>query len=236
MWLMVLENPCFLCQHPFLTLLPVFIFLQGTNTGVSFVPASHPAAGGSRGPALPGHILAVLLCSLAHLLKAQVSRQGHGEPSLASFLSLKIWGLKPSYPTTNSPLSGAPWNSTSWALEDTCLPSCQVWQPGLPSLESRAGYPPWGPHPSPTSFSSSCASRSSISAVARCTSSESAMVPSQPSSAGPGGFICQGPHPRPARRFCHELTGPILHLPPPPVTFTPGSLRAQGEGWDSCNP
>ena len=61
-WLMVLENPGFLCQHPFLTLLPVFILLQGPNTGVSFVPASHPAAGGSRGPALPGRILAVLLC------------------------------------------------------------------------------------------------------------------------------------------------------------------------------
>lgn len=46
---------------------------------------------------------------------------------------------------------------------------------------------------------------------------------------GHGGFIDQGTHPRPAGRLCHELTGPILHLPPPPVTSTQSSPREQGE-------
>lgn len=43
------------------------------------------------------------------------------------------------------------------------------------------------------------------------------------------GFIDQGTHPRPAGRLCHELTGSILHLPPPPVTFTLHSPREQEE-------
>lgn len=46
---------------------------------------------------------------------------------------------------------------------------------------------------------------------------------------GHGGFIDRGTHPRPAGCLCYELTDPILHLPPPPVTFTPSSPREQGE-------
>lgn len=88
--------------------------------------------------------------------------------------------------------------------------------------------------PAPTSFSSSCASRCSMSAVAFCTASEPSMVPSITASAGHRARGLYRPEhpPPPARRLHHELTGPILHLPPPPVTFTSGSPREQGEpGW-----
>lgn len=121
---------------------------SGTRHWSSFCPSLPPSSWGISGPrTLRPHPGCPVLCSLARLLKAQVSRQGLREPSLARHLSLKIWGLKPSFPTTNNPLSGAPWNSTNWAVFLPARYPSRV----LPSFDSRAGCPrnPLGPPPQP---------------------------------------------------------------------------------------
>lgn len=143
------------------------------------------------------------------------------------------------------PPPGTPWswNEAIGSLgTPVLLPTTDVAARLLPPLAVELDLLriPLGPHTrAHTSFSSSCASRSSISAVALCTASEPSMVPSIASLCRPqglGGFISQDTHPHPARRLCHELTGPILHLPPPPVTFTPGSPRELGEAGTVCPP
>ena len=127
---------------------PSLYLSSGTRHWSFFCPSLPSSSWGISGPCTPRpHPGCPVLCSLACFLKAQVSRQGLREPSLARHLSLKIWGLKPSFPTTNNALSGAPWNSTNWALEDTFLP-CTAAGFCLP-LTAELGVPrtPLGPTP-----------------------------------------------------------------------------------------
>lgn len=207
-------------------------------------PSLPSGSWGISGPHIPsfsGRARAVSLCAAQPVSSRPrwVGRVSGSPPWLAHLNVPQFSGLKPQSPTANNP---APQEYPVVAMEPVGPLGTPVLFPTT-GVASMLFFPltaelvllrtPWGPRtPAHTSFSSSCASRCSISAVALCTSSVPAMVPSVTRLCRPqghGGFIDQGTHPRPAGRLCHELTGPILHLPPPPVTFTPGSPREQRE-------
>lgn len=146
-------------------------------------------------PASPGSFPALILCSQL-ISRPRCMGRVSGSPAwLIRPTVPQFLGLIPQALSTRRP-SG--WNG---ALGIPVLLHHRRGSQPLPSVDRRAGSlrTPLGTHTSAhTSFSSSCASRSSISAVALCSASEPAMVLSIPASAGqePWGLYRPG-HPPP---------------------------------------